>query len=428
MNPSVEISRMLDGKVVADAIDTDCGIPYCFFLSTYLRECFDSYSSMEAAAHATLFGIQHYEKKGVDVLERVKTGLFFTSDEYDDFIYICKYKKEKAKQLTAEKVVSFEQLSSKQIDNLIHETSQSEDRVAENTYKGRLSYFKRYITYLYKLWHQAGNTPKDVVARFENFEETISTDIRRTKSTNKVVRDPFEQAISTDVYFNMLEIIQPFCAKNPFTPSVRLRNQLIVLILNETPIRLGALCKLKISDLRVDDGAPRFHVTRTPNDPHDRRKRPAAQKTNAHIGSLTPETMRKLLLYIETDRNGYDDANTHDFIFVSAKKTPGQPLAKTSGQSIFDRLSQALDFHIHPHLFRHKWQEVFEVQAKKQGYTDEQINDMRKTACGWSESSDMVRVYNEFRNAVLVQEMSKIRQSEFMPKIDHSSKERVNEE
>ncbi|RPH16498.1 MAG: site-specific integrase [Alteromonadaceae bacterium TMED7] len=138
--------------------------------------------------------------------------------------------------------------------------------------------------------------------------------------------------------------------------------------------------------------------------------------------------MRKLLLYIETDRNGYDDANTHDFIFVSAKKTPGQPLAKTSVQSIFDRLSQALDFHIHPHLFRHKWQEVFEVQAKKQGYTDEQINDMRKTACGWSESSDMVRVYNEFRNAVLVQEMSKIRQSEFMPKIDHSSKERVNEE
>lgn len=427
MNVNVKINRTLDGRNVADVIDTDCEIPYCFFLSTYLRDQFVTYTSMDTAAYATLFGVQYFERKGIYVVERLKNGELFTPTEYDDFKYICKFRKDTAKKLSAKNVLSFEQLSSKQIDNMVYETSQSEGRVSEDTYKGRLSYFKRYIAYLYKLWHQAGNVPDDVKERYEDFDDTISKDIRGIKSTNKVVRDPFEQAIPTDVYFNILDIIQPFHKENPFTQSSRLRNQLIVQIINETPIRLGALCKLKISDLRVDDAAPRFHVTRTPNDPDDKRYRPPAQKTKTHIGSLSPKTMEKLLLYIETDRNQYDDALTHDFIFVSSKKTPGQPIAKSSVQSVLDRLSQAVGFHLHTHLFRHKWQEIFEVEAEKLGYSHEQINDMRKTASGWNEGSNMLLRYNEFRNAVRVQDMSKIRQSEFMPKMN-DNKDSSNDE
>ncbi|WP_375277311.1 site-specific integrase [Pseudoalteromonas marina] len=423
MDVSVKINRMSDGRVVADVIETDTALPYCFYLSTYLRDRFDGYNSMATAANQTLFSIKYFNKKGVDVVERIKTGHLFTSEEYDDFKYVCKFKAKKASQLSASNVLSFEQMSSKKLDNLLHATQQTNDRVASDTFKSRLYYFKYYIEYYFKALHAVGSTPLEVKERYDDFIATIESDLRQARPSNSVVRDPFEQAIPTDVYLNILDVIQPFNEKNPFHKAARLRNQLIIQIFNETAIRIGALCKLKVSDLRIDDKAPRFHVTRTPNDHEDTRNRPATQKTKAHIGTLSQKTMDRLLLYIETQRAQYPAANEHEFIFVSTQKTPGQPIAKSSVQDVIERLSKEVGFHLYPHLFRHKWQEVFEDRAEEMGYTHDQINDMRKAACGWTESSQMILIYNEFKNAVNVQKMSAIRQSEFVPKINKNKED-----
>ena len=424
MNVGVCLYRYWDGRIIADVLDMNDMLPFDFFLSTFLRSQYGTYNSMEAAAYSLLFSIQHFERSGIDIIERVGTGKFFTQDEYEEFISICKFTKKKVLELSVKNVRSFESLSTKQNDNLIYATSQSQGLVGEGTNKGRLLYFKHYICYLYKLHHGAVQVPFEVKERFEDFEKTMSDDIKKIKKTNKTTIDPFEQAIPTDKYFEILEVVQPSNELNPFTPSSRLRNQLIIQILNETPIRIGALCKLKISDLRGDNGAPRFHVTRTQNDINDSRPRVACQKTNEHISSLSDVTFKKLMLYIETDREQYYDAKKHDFIFVSSKGTCGKPIAMASVRSMLKVLSGAIGFHLHCHLFRYKWQEIFEVQAVEMGYTFEQINDMRTQASGWVEGSIMNKKYNEFRNAVLVGELNKIRQSEFVPNMDEHKKQK----
>jgi hypothetical protein len=93
-----------------------------------------------------------------------------------------------------------------------------------------------------------------------------------------------------------------------------------------------------------------------------------------------------------------------------------------SVQSMLKVLSGAIGFHLHCHLFRYKWQEIFEVQAVELGYTFEKINDMRAQASGWAEGSSMLKKYNQFRIAVKVGELNKIRQSEFVPNMDEHKK------
>lgn len=79
------------------------------------------------------------------------------------------------------------------------------------------------------------------------------------------------------IFFKLLEIIKPFSPDNPWTESSRTRNKLIVDIFIETGIRLGALNKLKISDIKEGAEGTRLHITRTPNDPTDPRKLSPAQ-------------------------------------------------------------------------------------------------------------------------------------------------------
>jgi len=96
-------------------------------------------------------------------------------------------------------------------------------------------------------------------------------------------------------------------------------------------------------------------------------------------------------------------------------RTKGKPLSLVSINSIFGTLSKVLKFNVYPHLMRHKWNEIFEDKGLALGMTHQEINDLRKYACGWSEDTKMVSRYNQFKNALAAQKMSKIRQSKFMP-------------
>jgi integrase len=426
MGLKVHALRNVYGKMAVEVIDTDSALPHCFFLSTFLRTKYPVYNTMRTYAYQAAFYLRHFEAQGIDIVDRVEQGELFTTKEYEDYKHHCLFKAFALYPCTSS-VVSLDHFSSKRLDNLIYEAHATQERVSASTLKLRLSAFCEYVYYLYTLFHFGNNAPESLSTRFQDFKYRIEKDCRSVKADNAVVLDPLEQAIPDDIYFRVLEIIQPWHSENPFSKSTRLRNQLIVQIFNETAIRLGALCKLKISDIRHDTDNPRILITRTPNDPTDPRKDLPAQKTKAHVSGLNPETMKRLLLYIETERSKYSAADTHDFVFVSAKgKTAGFPLARSSVQDTISFISKKVGFPLHVHLFRHKWNEVFEERAKALGYSHEQINDMRKFACGWSESSEMVKVYNEFKNAVQAIELSRIRQSEFLPNTSHL-KESLND-
>lgn len=423
MNYSVVIHTNAKNQHDVCVVDEDM-LPACFFLSNHIVYSFSdlAFNTRLTYAKTLLFVFCYFTAKSIDLPERVRSGKFFTREEYEDFKRYCKYKKED--EIESKNVISFEKLSAKKLDNLIYATQSTEGKVASTTVKMRLRQFKDYISYLYQTFHFANNVPVSVCQNHDDFVRQLDIDIRSTKDNNASVKDPFEQSIPDAVFFKILEISKPFSPENPWTKNTRNRNKLILSVLIDTGIRQGALAKLKKSDLKEDTHGARLLITRTPDDPTDPRKHKPAQKTKAHSSAISVETKDALKRYINTERNGYHKANTHDFIFVGTKGDhEGLPITNSAIAKIFKTLSDAVEFPLHPHLFRHKWNEIFHQKALKAGFTHSQMVDIAKYAMGWTESSTMISRYNEFCFAVTVHELSAQRQSETVP----SQKEASNE-
>lgn len=416
----VENYRSIDQQDCVSLFYKESGLPLSFWHSCHLKNTYNVYSTRLAHANFAKFYFDYFIEQQIDIEDRIVSLALLTKQECEDFIGACLFRVDKEKQNLSNNVASFAQFRDKGLDNLIHATTYSQSKVSALYARNRIKSFSAFVQYIYKQVHafSINRVPEDMKERYQDFLVMLKEAAKGIKDDNAIVKDPFEQAIPTDNYFRLLEISKPSHDENPWSPSSRLRNHIITQIFNQTGIRVGALCKLKISDLRTDVRA-RIVITRTPNDPTDSRKRPATQKTKAHVSAISAELMTSIQLYIETERAKYPISNDHDFILVSHKgETAGQPLAKQSVNDLFEPLSKAVDFHIYPHLLRHKWNEIFEDAAKAAGLSPEHINDLRKYACGWAEDSKMVAIYNEFKNALAVAEISMSAQEKIVPKVE----------
>jgi len=412
----VEEYRAFDNTMKADITDLDTGLPVSLWVTSYLRNFEGAGSTVLSEAYQLKFVIEYFESESIDLIDRVESGGFLTEVEQDAFFHICRYKKGSI-IMKDNKGATQHRFTRKTIDNMIHATTYSKANVSLHTTRVRLTAFRRFAEHLFRYIHaRPGNrVPGDLKYNYDCLISDIKDEIEGLSDDNDVVKDVFEQAIATDNYFKLLEVIKPTHADNPWSKLTRFRNNIILQLFIETGNRLGAICKLKISDLR-DDTNFRILVTRTPHDPADSRKRAPATKVLAHSSSISRELMKQINLYISTDRTQYTKSTTHDFLFVSHKgKTAGEPLGTRSVTTIVSDLSQVINEHIHPHLLRHKWNEIFSEKAEKLGYTPEKIEDMRKFACGWTDNSSMSGVYNAFRHALTVQKISAQEQSKFIP-------------
>lgn len=413
MNYGVEVYRDFDDKLRCDLTDMETGLSVSFWLTVHLRDDYPTFRTALTNAYQAKFYLEYFSRRGIDLLDRVESGSFLTKQEYQDYVTHCLYKLGYA-PASDTNLFSIKQYSHKSLDNLIHATRYSQSCVAASTTKVRINALSSFIKFLFDHIHSGNQVPRHVEEKFKDLIARFKRYTKKIKDDNGVVKDAFEQAIPTDVYFRMLEITRPYHLENPWSNLSRLRNHIIVQLFNETGIRLGAVCKLKISDLKTDR-QPRIRVTRTPNDPTDTRSRPAAQKTKAHTSPVSPELMNRLTLYIKTVRSKYPEAIRHDFIFVAEKgETRGRPIALQTVNYLFRKLSMALGFNVYPHLMRYKFQEIFENASEKKKLSPDRINDLRKIACGWTENSEMVNHYNQFRNAQAVAEISKQAQQDIL--------------
>jgi integrase len=416
MDLSVEEYTSFDSTTKADITEVATGLPFSLWATSYLRDFEAAGSTVLTEAYQLKFVLEYFESKLIDYIDRVESGSFLTEDELAEFFYSCRHTKNSIIN-TDPKIASIHHFTRKSLDRLIHATTHSNSNVAAHTTRVRLTTFMRFTKHLFRYMHaRPGNrVPDDLKYNYDCLLSDVKDEKKKVKNDDDVVKDVFEQAITTDNYFKLLRVIKPSDAENPWTELTRSRNHIILQLFIETGNRLGAICKLKISDLR-DDANPRFLVTRTPNDPTDDRKRAPAAKTRANSSAISRELMQEIKLYIDTDRAQYPASEQHDFLFVSHKgDTSGGPIGTRSVSTIVSNLSEVINEHIHPHLLRHKWNEIFSENTEKLGYTPEQIEDIRKYACGWTENSSMSVIYNEFRHAVTVQKISAQEQSKFIP-------------
>ncbi len=401
--------------------------PVCLYLNAYLNGNHNSPlskgTSTQAPAFNTLkkyadelkFLYSHFATNNINLVARVTSGIFLSSSEIDCFVLASKRPFDANNNAEISKVVN---ISDKRIQKAIHATSNSIPHVSSHTCKQRLVRLRSYIEYLYVCHHYDKTSTNETVKidnKFRAFQLYINKYISDTRKDNIKTRDPFESVLPSDNFFDLLEVIKTSSERNPFKSS-KLRNQLLMKILIETGVRIGAVLKLKVSDLIDNWDNPRFLLTRTPNDSTDRRRNPAKNKTKALSVSISPELMKHIKLYINTVRTQYIKSIEHDFLFISEKGvSQGKPITYDSTYNIVVKFGNTINHKLHPHLLRYKWNEIFTDKAEAAGYDQDQIEDMRKYCMGWVENSKMELIYNEFKIAVKVSELSAVNQNKTVP-------------
>ncbi|GLS91984.1 integrase [Psychromonas marina] len=425
-NIQVKIYKDVNGYSFPLVVSDGC-LPCCLYLNAYLNGNHNSPLSKAKSKQSLSFYTRKkyaYECKflycffmvqGIDLVERVASGIFLSIEEIDSYIRTCKFYADTENDNENSAVVN---LTDKRIRDAIHATSNSQPEVSAHTFRQRLIRLKAYIEFLYVGRHYDKAETKLQIStdnKFNKFNLYISAAISSSRNDNTITKDAFESTIPSDKFFKLLDVIQESSPDNPFKSS-KLRNQIITQILIDTGVRVGAVLKLKVSDLVDDWDNPRFLLTRTPNDPTDTRRLPAANKTKALSVSVSSNLMKLIKLYIETIRQSTPNTHEHDFIFISEKgKTIGQPMSYNAIHKVVKIFGDSVGINLHPHLLRHKWNELFEDNAREKGFSPDKIEDLRKYAMGWVEDSKMASVYNEFQLAVTVAEISSKNQSQSVP-------------
>ena len=358
--------------------------------------------------------IAYFSDKGIDIVERVATGEFFLRTELDAFFNHCQINEVGDKS----NIFNISTSSDKAIDTAIHSSHVAGSKVNASTARGKITRFQAFVSFLYDSLHYDNREPNDLRLRHEQLHAYLRDKSKILKDFNTECKGLGESVIPTNVFLKLVDVIKPDSPQNPFTIA-RMRNYLIVALMIETGIRRGAVAKLKISDCKFWGSYDEITITRTPDDETDPRKYRPSQKTKPHKSFVSPELMHKLKWYIDNVRSRFPASSTHEMVFVTEKNnqgTAGLPIALSSIDKLFLKLSSAINYHIHPHLLRHKFNEIFSDYAREKGICAEEEEKLRKYMMGWSRDSDsqMAEIYNAFKIYEQVKEYQLMRQNEMI--------------
>ena len=391
---------------VALVDEFDC--PACPYSSAYLSTLHgQAFNTQVRKATELLFVLDYFQKKGISLVERMTSGKLITQTEYFQFQLASASKKNSSSG--SDDAVVFLDVSDKRLRNALSANAQQLSCVQNETQAGRIRRLRQYLEMLYTHFHDAHGNDREFGERYEKLRTGMKMEEDSLgKNSSQGVADPTESSIPDDIFVRMLEIILPSSPRNPFKGS-RIRNYLIVSIFTQSGIRRGALAKLKISDLMLHGTSDQIRIYRYGIDPTDTRLDKPNQKSKAHLATVSPNLMSQINHYVKHIRSEIPGSQLHDFIFVSEKDsrgTLGHPLSLKSLNAIFAVLSKAVGFHIHPHLLRHKWNEVFDVKATEMGMESRILEEARRYAMGWVAGSSMNDTYNDKRLAAKSREIS----------------------
>ena len=197
----------------------------------------------------------------------------------------------------------------------------------------------------------------------------------------------------------LFAVVDPSSPENPFGgQAVRQRNLAIVCCLDESGMRRGELCGLRIPD--IDFGKLMIAIHRRPPDPADPRRERPMVKTGARLVPIRPELADILFAYIGGARRVEPLARLHAYVFVAhGGRRPGAPLSPRSVGKVFGALQGVLGFALHPHLLRHTWNDRFSAAVDRKTSRGDATSEpteerIRNFLMGWSPHSSMAPLYS----------------------------------
>ena len=339
----------------------------------------------------------------IDLVQRCKVGHFLSKQEVES---IAKWAKRTVKTFRehveknqSKKVVSFTPKAHKL------ETARSvivvdhQGDISSYTAYNRLTTFADYIGWLEN-------------ELYSSKESTTGQSLKRLRprklSTNSGADDVYKSLTKVEVA-RVLDVVRPDSTDNPWKDeSLRYRNQLIVNMFEAIGLRRGELLKLRVptnneqGDIKTNPKNGRRYLTiRSKIDfDDDRKDRPEAKTLGRHVpmDNRLSEMYENYLIYHRSNVNG---AEVIPYLFVTHnhRTSTNQALSTAAINKVFRELSYVVGFRVHPHVFRHTWNDRFSEHADKriaEGKVSAAKSESdRQKLMGWSENSKMARHYSK---------------------------------
>lgn len=397
----MKVSQFRVGSRRFVALVGDHEIPVRPLANAFIYDYFlnASFSTKVRCAQELKLVLEYFSSISIDIEGRVASGSFLTASEVSAFYGVMRLRKEAFGSLDKVACIPTSP-SSKFIRNAMSASLFVSNKVDSDTTAGRVRTLRKFIAYLYEYFH-GDRAAESLALRFDAMIVRLRSKERYSNNKPTITNSSVtlsEKVIPDKAYDEFHEIIQPSSKRNPFTAS-RLRNYLILSVIDQAGIRRSEACKLKISDCLFHGNGNKIKVYSSPDDPTDPRlNRPDKKIGRPHLSGIEPSLMKEIAYYIKHVRSTFERAKDHDFIFVSEKdthRTAGLPLTRNMVNHMMSKVSVVIGFKINPHLLRHKWNERLSEKGDVKGIDRQRIEDMRTNAMGWQPNSKMGRVYNE---------------------------------
>lgn len=370
-------------------LDKATGVPLYYpnlYVTTQVRNNSQSVAAMESALTGINVLLSFCQERQIELEARFLKREFFSPHEMDAIRDYCQLRFIKTHSGQAEEATSISKAR----------PSKTASTVGLSSQYNRLTHIAKYTEWLAMalLPHFEGkNNTLVVAAMTKGFES------RRPfrKGRNQVGR---EKGLSHEQEANLLDIVGPGSERNPFEcQSVRVRNELIILLLLYLGIRGGELLNIRVSDIDWENN--QIVIARRADEKKDPRHNQPLVKTLDRRLPIKDTLKQAVHRYIVQCRSKVPGARKHDYLLVTHKSGPtvGQPMSKSAYYKVVKLLAKTVPelADLHGHELRHTWNNRFSelMDGMANPPTPNEQESLRETLQGWKTGSGAAATYTK---------------------------------
>lgn len=389
----VKFIKFSDGERYPLLINSK-GMPHWYvtlFTTTQIRNASKAPNTIAAALSAIKVLLDWTDSFNIDLELRFAQRNFLTEQELESLRNHTQTKLAKRREITSSKVIPLFK-NSERSRSIIQKNM---DKVTSSTQYIRMSYQSAYLEWLaMRIIEQEAKFIDDATLKRIKFMSKSFSARRPHKSISS--RETTRKGLTEDQQFLLFETVKPGTPTNPFSSTLQIRNQLIVLLLYHLGMRAGELLALRISDFDFQQNT--VLIARRHDNPHDPRSYQPVVKTADRRIPLTTQLIKLVSDYILGGRRKVPKSKSHDFLFITHQTGPfeGQPLSIKGLNKIFLEIQKAQPKELRnltPHLLRHTANDRFSQLMDQRGATSAEEEKMRSYLMGWKEGSGTAATY-----------------------------------
>nr|MDT0250831.1 site-specific integrase [Endozoicomonas sp.] len=207
-------------------------------------------------------------------------------------------------------------------------------------------------------------------------------------------------SITSSQCIRVLDVMRHDSTENPWkNKGVRYRNQLMVNIFEALGIRRGELARIYVNDFKqTPKGLHVLRIRKSVDLADTRKNRPKAKAKGRilPVDSRLAEMINNYIIEYRSEVNGAEKI-PQLFITHNHREKKNRALSLDAINKVFREVSTVVGFSVHPHAFRHYWNDQFSQRADRliaEGKTTPaKVESDRQKLMGWDVDSRMAKWY-----------------------------------